>query len=368
MKATPTLTLREAGQSLWLDNITRELLTQRHAQALHRRARRSPGSPRTRRSSTRPSARARTTTPASAQKIAGGQVGRGALLRARARGPHPGRRPVPPDPRRARTASTAGSRSRSRRCSPTTRRARSPRPRSCTRAPGGRTSSSRSRARREGLPAIEEAIFAGVPVNVTLLFSREQYLAAAEAYMRGIERRIAAGLNPDVALGRLGLHQPLGRGGDGQGARGAARPARHRHRQAHLQGLPRPARLATAGSASPNAGARPQRLLWASTGTKDPKASDVLYVKRAGRAGHGQHDARGDAAAPSPTTARSAPLLPPDGGDAEEVLAQFAAAGVDVDALAADLQTEGAEAFVTSWNELMACHRRQERRARRRPS
>ena len=82
----------------------------------------------------------------------------------------------------------------------------------------------------EGIPAIEEAIFAGVPINVTLLFSREQYVAAAEAYIRGIERRVAAGLNPHVRLGRVALRQPLGRRRRGQGARGAARPARHRDR------------------------------------------------------------------------------------------------------------------------------------------
>ena len=90
---------------------------------------------------------------------------------------------------------------------------------------------------KEGLPAIEEAIFAGVPINVTLLFSREQYLAAADAYLRGIERRIAAGLSAERRLGRVGLHQPLGRRGRRQGAAGAGQPARHRDRPAHLQGV-----------------------------------------------------------------------------------------------------------------------------------
>ena len=96
----------------------------------------------------------------------------------------------------------------------------------------------------EGLPAIEEAIFAGVPVNVTLLFSREQYVAAAEAYLRGIERRIAAGLPAERRLGGLGVHQPLGRRGGRQGAGGARQPPGHRHRPALLQGLLRPRRLA----------------------------------------------------------------------------------------------------------------------------
>ena len=90
---------------------------------------------------------------------------------------------------------------------------------------------------KEGLPAIEEAIFAGVPINVTLLFSREHYLAAAEAYLRGIERRIAAGLDRRRGLGGVAVHQPLGRGGGGQGAGRAEHQARHRRRPASLQGL-----------------------------------------------------------------------------------------------------------------------------------
>ena len=97
---------------------------------------------------------------------------------------------------------------------------------------------------KEGLPAIEEAIFAGVPINVTLLFSREHYLAAADAYLRGIERRIAAGLSPGRRLGRVGVHQPLGRRGGGQGAACAHQHARHRDRPALLQGVLRPRRVA----------------------------------------------------------------------------------------------------------------------------
>jgi transaldolase len=205
----------------------------------------------------------------------------------------------------------------------------------------------------EGVPAIEEAIFAGVPINVTLLFSREQYLAAAEAYLRGIERRIAAGLDPPGLVGGLGLHQPLGQGRAGPGARSLARPARHRHRPAHLQGVPRPARRAALARLL-NAGARPQRLLWASTGTKDPEASDVLYVQ----------------ALAAPFTVSTIPeatlqafadhgevdnLMPADGGDCEEVLSRFQQAGIDLDALAVQLQREGAEAFDKSWNDLLEC-------------
>jgi len=205
---------------------------------------------------------------------------------------------------------------------------------------------------KEGLPAIEEAIFAGIPINVTLLFSREQYLAAANAFLRGVERRIDAGLNPcvgsvaslfvsrwDVAVAdkvpdslrdRLGI--------------AIAQRAYKAYRT--LLDSPRWQRAA-------NAGARPQRFLWASTGTKDPKASDVLYVKSLA----------------APLTVNTMPdatlkaladhgeigaILPPDGGDCEQVLEKFGKAGIDVDALAAQLQDEGAKSFVQSWNDLMA--------------
>ena len=155
------------------------------------------------------------------------------------------------------------------------------------------------------------------------------------------------------ALGGLGLHQPLGPRGGGQGARGAARTSSASRSPSAPTTPIATSSTRTARSASLNNGARPQRLLWASTGTKDPKASDVLYVS----------------ALASPYTVNTmpegtlpafadhgeiGPLLTPDGGDAEEVLARFGRAGVDVLGLAADLQTEGAKAFVTSWNELMA--------------
>ena len=204
---------------------------------------------------------------------------------------------------------------------------------------------------KEGLPAIEEAIFAGIPVNVTLLFSDDQYLAAAEAFMRGVERRIDAGLKPDVgsvasifvsrwdvaASGKVpdALHNQLGIA------------VAKRTYKAYL-GLLSSQRWMRAY----NAGARPQRLLWASTGTKDPKASDLLYVK----------------ALAAPFTVNTMPegtlkaladhgvvgaAMPTDGGDGQEVLARFDAAKIDVPALAARLQDEGAKAFVNSWNELM---------------
>ncbi len=202
-----------------------------------------------------------------------------------------------------------------------------------------------------GVPAIEAAIFAGVPVNVTLLFSREQYLAVAGAYMRGLERRLAAGL--DLRIGSVAsvFVSRWDR------AVSDEVPAELRNRlgvavglatyRAHCELLRTPRWLALAA-----AGARKQRLLWASTGVKDPKAPADLYVT----------------ALAAPDTIDTMPektllafaqhgsvkgAIPRDGGDAEQVLARFAAAGVDVDALAAKLQVDGARSFVKSWTELM---------------
>ncbi len=204
---------------------------------------------------------------------------------------------------------------------------------------------------KEGLPAIEEAIFAGVPINVTLLFSREQYLAAADAYLRGIERRIAAGLTSNVAsVASMFISRwdaaVMGKVPDTLGNQlGIAIGKRTYKAYCDLMASPRWQRAF-------NCGARPQRLLMASTGTKDPQASDVLYIEGLAApltintmpegtlkafADHGE----------------IGPLLPADGGDCEAVLAKFAKAGVDVDALAARLQDEGAASFVKSWNELI---------------
>jgi transaldolase len=204
---------------------------------------------------------------------------------------------------------------------------------------------------KEGLPAIEEAIFAGVPVNVTLLFSREHYLAAAEAFLRGIERRLQAGLDPNVgsvASVFISRWDAAVAGKAPEALRnqlGIAVAKRIYAAARTLLGSPRWHRVY-------NAGARPQRLLWASTGTKDPQASDVLYVE----------------ALAAPFTVNTMPentlkalgdhgevggILPADGGDCEEVLSRFAKAGVDVDALAARLQDEGAKSFSKSWDELM---------------
>jgi transaldolase len=205
---------------------------------------------------------------------------------------------------------------------------------------------------KEGLPAIEEAIFAGVPVNVTLLFSREHYVAAAAAFLRGVERRIDAGLPPDIrsvasvfvsrwdaaVAGKVpaALKNRLGIA--------IAKRAYKAYRD--LLGSPRWQRIY-------NAGTRPQRLLWASTGTKDPRASDVLYIK----------------ALAAPFTVNTMPegtlkaladhgdlseIMSADGGDCEMLFDQFAAAGIDVYDLASRLQDEGAKSFVNSWNDLMS--------------
>jgi transaldolase len=203
----------------------------------------------------------------------------------------------------------------------------------------------------EGLPAIEEAIFAGIPINVTLLFSREQYTAAADAFLRGIERRVAAGLPPDVgsvasvfisrwdAAVKDRVPEAL------RNQLGIAIAKRTYKAYRALLDSPRWQRVF-------NEGARPQRLLWASTATKDPAASDILYIK----------------ALAAPFTVNTMPegtlkaladhgalggILTADGGDGEDTLARFASAGVNVDALAGQLQDEGAKAFVNSWHELM---------------
>ena len=205
----------------------------------------------------------------------------------------------------------------------------------------------------EGLPAIEEAIFAGIPVNVTLLFSREQYVAAAEAYLRGVERRIKAGLNPNVGsvasvfISRWDV-AVAGKVPPALVDRLGIAIAQRTYKAYHdLLGSARWQRAA-------NAGARAQRLLWASTGTKDPKASDILYVKAlaapftVNTMPEGTLKALGD-------HGELSDLMAPDGGDAEAVLARFAQAGVDVAALATQLQDEGAKSFVESWNDLMSC-------------
>ena len=205
---------------------------------------------------------------------------------------------------------------------------------------------------REGIPAIEESIFAGIPINVTLLFSREQYLAAANAYMRGIERRVAAGLNPyvssvaslfisrwDVAVAKKvpeALHDRIG----------IAVAKRTYKAYRDLLDSDRWLRLV-------NFGARSQRLLMASTGTKDPKASDVLYVVSLA-APHTVNTMPENTLTALGDHGNIGEMLPRDGGNAEAEVAEFGKAGIDTDALAEQLQREGAESFVKSWEDLMS--------------
>jgi transaldolase len=205
---------------------------------------------------------------------------------------------------------------------------------------------------KEGLLAVEEVIFAGVPVNVTLLFSREQYVAAAEAYLRGIERRVAEGLNPQVgSVASMFISRwdaaVAGKIPDGLNNRlGIAIAGRVYKAYLELLSNPRWQRAY-------NAGAKPQRLLWASTGTKDPKASDTLYIKTLAAPFTVNTMPEGTLNALA-EHGDIGPLLAADGGDCEKVLEQFAQAGVNVDSLAARLQDEGAKSFVKSWNELIS--------------
>ena len=236
----PTQALHGLGQSLWLDNITRELLTsgtlQRYIDgAFGHRAHLEPNDLRSRHQEQHGLRRRHPRKAARAANPARNCSSTWRWKTSRGRPTCSARSTTGP------TAWTAGFRWKSRPCWPTTPQARSPQPRSFMRAPERPNLFIKIPGTTEGLPAIEEAIFAGVPVNVTLLFSREQYVAAAEAYLRGIERRIAAGLKPDVGSVASRLHQPLGRRGSGQGPGRTEQPARHRHRQAHLQGLPRAA-------------------------------------------------------------------------------------------------------------------------------
>jgi transaldolase len=204
---------------------------------------------------------------------------------------------------------------------------------------------------KEGLPAIEEAIFAGIPINVTLLFSREQYLAAAEAFLRGIERRIDAGLSTAVGsvasvfVSRWDSAVMDKVPGSLRDQLGIAIAKRTYKAYRALLATPRWQRVF-------NSGARPQRLLWASTGTKDPKASDVLYIKTLAAPFTVNTMPEGTLKALADHGAIDT-ILPADGGDCEEVLGQFAKAGIDVNELAAQLQDEGAKSFVKSWNDLM---------------
>ena len=203
----------------------------------------------------------------------------------------------------------------------------------------------------EGLPAIEEAIFAGVPVNVTLLFSAQQYRAAADAYLKGIERRVATGLSPDVRSvaslfvsrwdravaheGPTELRNTLGVA-VGMQTYKAYRDVLESERFQRLE----------------NIGARAQRLLFASTGVKDKNASDTLYI--GGLAAPNTVNTMPEATLLAFADHGAAPVaLPRNGGESEAVLSAHGKAGVDLPALAERLQSDGAKGFVDSWRELL---------------
>ena len=347
MKATQLL--HNLGQSLWLDNITRDLLTngtlKRYIDEL--------------------SVTGLTSNPTIFDHAIKNSSAYDVAIRAVWQKENQARRsfsiwrwktsPRPPisfDPfTTGPMAWTDGYRWRYLPCWPTTRPALSRRRRNCTLRAGRPNLLIKIPGTKEGLPAIEEAIFAGIPINVTLLFSREHYVAAAEAFLRGIERRIDAGLNPEVGSVASVFISRWDAAVAGKvpatltNKLGIAIANRTYKASRDLLGSPRWQRIY-------NAGSRRQRLLWASTGTKDPKASDVLYIK----------------ALAAPFTVNTMPegtlkaladhgelseIMSADGGDCEVVLAQFAKAGIDIDALAAKLQDEGAKSFVNSWNDLM---------------
>jgi transaldolase len=204
---------------------------------------------------------------------------------------------------------------------------------------------------KEGLPAIEESIFSGITINVTLLFSATDYAAAADAYMKGLERRVAAGLSPDVRSvasvfisrwDKAVMDKVPDRLRDKLGI-AVAKQAYRAYRE--LIASDRWQRLECLG-------ARPQRLLFASTSTKDPKAPDTMYIS----------------ALAAPNTVNTMPdetllafadhgalgaIVAPDGGDCDKVLDEYPAVGVDVAALGRQLQTEGAKSFVKSWQDLL---------------
>lgn len=205
---------------------------------------------------------------------------------------------------------------------------------------------------KEGLLAIEEATYAGVPVNATLLFSHEQYIAAAEAYLRGIERRIENDFNPNVASVASVCVSPWDSAIAGKVSTelnnqlGVAMANRIYKTYREFLNTPRWQRAF-------NAGARPQRLLWSSTGTKDLSASDILYVKALAAPFTVSTMCESTIKAVA-DQGKPGPIIPADGGNCEKIIEKFTKAGIRVDALAGQLQTEGVKSLVKSWNELMA--------------
>ena len=347
----PTQKLHDMGQSLWLDNITRGLLT---SGTLRRYIQEFSVTGLTSNPTIFDHAikNSRDYDDCHPPEIEGRQVGRDAVLRTGAGGSHAGRRSVSADPRPDQRRGRLGVAGGLAPAGP--RHVDHPRRGQGTSRPGERPNLFiKIPGTKEGLPAIEEAIFAGVPVNVTLLFSREQYVAAAEAYLRGIERRIAAGLNPDVGsvasmfISRWDVAVTGKVPENLRNQLGIAIAKRTYKAYRALIDSPRWQRIL-------NAGARPQRLLWASTGTKDPSASDLLYIK----------------ALAAPLTVNTMPERTlnalADHGEVESMLPAMVATakrcspGSPKPASTSmrwplSFRTKGPNPFVKSWNELMAC-------------
>ena len=352
MKATRQL--HELGQSLWLDNITPRAADERHAAALHRRALgdRADLEPDDLRSGDRE--RQRSTTTRSARKTAEGKSGEALFFELALedltqaadlfRPVHDATDGVDGWVSLEVSPLLANDTAGTHQGSGATARAGAARP----------ISSSRFRARPRALPAIEESIFAGVPINVTLLFSREQYLAAAEAYLRGIERRIAAGLDPKVDSVASLFVSRWDVAVKDKVAAGAAQSPRHRHRQAHLQGLPRSAGFAALAASSPAPAPGRSACSGRAPAPRIPQRRTRCTSKRSPRR------------TPStPFPKRRCSRLPitaqvkgDDAGRRRRCRGgarRVRAAGVDDAALAAQLQREGAEAFDKSWQDLLDC-------------
>ena len=349
----PTAQLHELGQSLWLDNITRDDARRRHAGRLHRRAlgHRADLEP----DDLRQGDRRR-------RCLRRADRARRCRRRARTRSSSSSwrsttcaRRPTSsPGPRAHRRGRRLRARSRSRRCSPTTPRRRSSRPRGCTPRPSATTSSSRSRAPRPACPRSRSRSSPASRSTSPCSSRREQYLARRRRLPardrtadRGRARPRRRARSPRSSSAAGTWRSPTRSPAELRNRLGIAIGVRAYRAYRELLDSDRWQRLL-------NEGARPQRLLWASTGTKDPEASDMLYVEALASPVHRQHDARERPCSPSPTTARSASRCRPTAATPSRCWPSSASAGIDVDALAARLQEEGKQAFDKSWEDLLA--------------
>ena len=347
----PTQALHDLGQSLWLDNITRDMLGDgtlaRYIDEL--------------------SVTGLTSNPTIFDKaITGGDAYDEQITELTEQGVEPediffalalqdlqgAARSVPPRPRGDATARTASCPWRSRRFSPTTLRRRSSRSKKLHEQGARDNLFIKIPGTEAGCEAIEESIYAGIAdQRHAALLDRPvpRRRRGVHARHRAPDRRRPG---PGRALGGVALHEPLGRRGRRRGPRRAAQPPRGRGRQARVSRLPRAARVRPLQEARGRRGIPPAPALRQHR-HQGPERVGRPLRRGAGGAGHDRHDARQDARSPSRTTGRWASPIPPDGGDADEVLAQFQAAGIDTDELAARLQREGKESFNKSWNDLL---------------